>query len=294
MKVDKVRVGLVGLGLVSDSHIKAYQSNPNAEVIAVYDLDEARAKAVADKFGIAKHYTSYDEMLKDSDINTVNITTPTILHAPMSIAAAKAGKNILCEKPFCLTLEQAEAVVKEAEGRGVTLMVGELYIFMTSIMKARELIDAGEIGKPQQIRQRFGAWVERPGALDSDREVTDQHRGWRMDTKKAGGAGFPWMYDHCVHFFATAKYLMGGSNIREVYSLKSDISWMKEMAIDSSEMNIYQPEKAGDIPIITWTYDDPACQGVWMRAEALNGKYDPMYGFSVTVIGEKGMIEVLG
>jgi predicted dehydrogenase len=297
MKVDKVRVGIVGLGLVCDSHIKAYLSHPDAEVVAVCDLDEPRAKAVAGEFGIHKYYTSYEAMLKDGDINTIDITTPTILHAPMSIAAAKAGKNVLCEKPFCLSLKEGAAVCEEAERRGVTLMVGESYIFMTSIMKARELIDTGEIGKPQQIRQRFGAWIERAGVLDEDREVTDQHRGWRMDSKKAGGAGFPWMYDHCVHFFATAKYLMNDSRISGVYALRSDISWMadeKQHKIDRSEMNIYQPEKSGDIPIMTWTYEDTACQGIWMRAEALNGKYDPMYGFSVSVIGDKGMIEVLG
>ena len=105
------------------------------------------------------------------------------------------------------------------------------------------------------------------------------------------------MFDHCVHFFATAEYLMKDSPIREVYSLKSDISWMHQQAQcapDKSETHVYRPESAGDIPIITWSYDDPSCQGVWMRAEALNGKYDPMYGFSVSVIGDKGMIEVLG
>ncbi|TAT84811.1 Gfo/Idh/MocA family oxidoreductase [Rhizobium ruizarguesonis] len=164
-------------------------------------------------------------------------------------------------------------------------------------MKARELIDAGEIGKPTQMRQRFGAWIERTGALDDDREVTDQVRGWRMDSSKAGGAGFPWMFDHCVHFFATAEYLMNDAKIKEVYFLKSDIAWMNDETqyeIDHAEMNIYQPEKAGDIPVMTWTYDDPACQGIWTRAEALNGKYDPMYGFSLSVIGDKGMIEVLG
>jgi predicted dehydrogenase len=64
--------------------------------------------------------------------------------------------------------------------------------------------------------------------------------------------------------------------------------------VDQSESHVYQPEASNDIPIMTWTYDDPACQGVWMRAEALNGKYDPMYGFSVSVIGDKGMIDVLG
>ncbi|MEC7193993.1 MAG: Gfo/Idh/MocA family oxidoreductase, partial [SAR324 cluster bacterium] len=123
---------------------------------------------------------------------------------------------------------------------------------------------------------------------------TDDHRGWRMDSKKAGGAGFPWMFDHCVHFFATAEYLMG-SRIKEVYALKSDISWMKAAyQVDEGETHVYRPEDSGDIPIITWTYEDPVCQGVWMRAETLNGKFDPMYGFSLSIIGDQGMIEVLG
>ena len=297
MKVSKVKVGLVGLGLVSDSHIKAYQSHPDAEVISVCDLDEKRAKQMCEKYGIAKFYTSYDEMLRDPEINTVDITTPTVLHAPMATAAARAKKNIMCEKPFCLTLAEGKAVCDEAEKHGVTLMVGESYVFMTSIKKARALIDSGEIGKPQQMRQRFGSWIERSGVFDDGREVTDQVRGWRMDSSKAGGAGFPWMFDHCVHFFATAEYLMNGSHIKEVYSLKSDISWMSNTQDDGAhrdDMHIYKPEAAGDIPIITWTYDDPACQGVFMRAEALNGKHDPMFGFTLSVIGDKGMIEVLG
>jgi predicted dehydrogenase len=297
MKVEKVTVGIVGLGLVCESHIRAYFSHPDALVVAVCDLDEARARDIAQKFGVRKHYTSYEEMLKDPDINTIDVTTPTLLHAPMCIAAARAGKNIHCEKPFCLSLEDGLAVCNQAEEAGVALMVGESYVFMTSIMKARALIDAGEIGKPQQIRQRFGTWLERPGALDTARAITDEHRGWRMDSKRAGGAGFPWMFDHCVHFFATAEYLMNDSRIKEVYALRSDISWMNDgtrHSVDQAEMHVYRPERAGDIPVMTWTYEDPACQGVWMRAEALNGKYDPMYGFSVSVIGDRGMIEVLG
>jgi predicted dehydrogenase len=295
MTVSKVKVGLVGLGMVCESHIRAYSANAAAEVIAVCDLDSGRAKAIADKYGIPRTYTSYDQMLSDPDINTVDITTPTILHAPMALAAAKAGKHILCEKPFCLTLAEGKAAVDAARAAGVSLMVGESYIFMTSIRKARALIEAGEIGRPQQMRQRFGSWVERPGALATDRPATDDHRGWRMDTKRAGGAGFPWMFDHCVHFFATAEYLMG-SRIREVYALKSYIGWMHDGGhqADAAEMHVYRPEAAGDIPIIVWSYDDPACQGIWTRAETLNGKYDPMFGFSVSVIGETGMIEVLG
>ena len=294
MKVEKVAVGLVGLGMVCDSHLKAYSAHPDAKVMAVCDLDAARLKEIATKYGIPRTYTSYEQMLQDPEINTVDISTPTILHSPMALAAAMAGKNILCEKPFCLKLTEGQQVCEAARSNGVKLMVGESYIFMTSLKHARTLIEADEIGKPQQIRQRFGSWVERPGVLETNRSVTDDHRGWRMDSKKAGGAGFPWMFDHCVHFFATAEYLMG-SRIKEVYALKSDISWMKTTyQVDEGETHVYRPENSGDIPIITWTYDDPSCQGVWMRAETLNGKFDPMYGFSLSVIGDQGMIEVLG
>jgi predicted dehydrogenase len=291
MKLDVVKVGIVGLGLVSNSHIKAFRSHPHAKMIAVCDMNERRAKSVAQKFGIPKYYTSYEEMLKDGDINTIDIATPTFLHSSMAIAAAKAGKNIQCEKPFCLTLEEGMAACREAEKQGVSLAVGESYIFMSSIRKARELIDAGEIGKPQQIRERFGEWVERDDVMDN-REFTDGH-GWRLDSNRAGGAGFPWMFDHCVHFFSTAEYLMKDSKIKEIYSLKSDLSWMENRKIET-KMDIYGVNPAGDIPIMTWTYEDSACQGVWMRAEVFNGKYDPMTGFSVTVIGDKGMIEALG
>jgi predicted dehydrogenase len=219
-------------------------------------------------------------MIKDPDINLIDITTPTYRHIPMTIAAVGAGKNILCEKPFCLTLKEGEAACLEAEKNNVSLMVGESYLFMSSILKAYELIAAGEIGKPKQIRERFSAWVERPGVIEGRHGAQDQ--GWRMDSKRAGGNGFPWMFDHCVHFFSTAEFLIN-SHITEVYSITSE----------TCQSN-WQQSPELDVPIMTWKYDDPACQGVWMRAEPHNGKYDFMTGFSAAVIGEKGMIEVLG
>ena len=281
MKLDKVNVGLVGLGLVSHSHLKAYLSHSDAKVIAVCDMDEERAKTVSGKYGIPKYYTDYEQMLKDPEINTVDIATPTYRHIPMTIAAAQAGKNILCEKPFCLTLKEGEDACLEVEKRKVSLMVGESYLFMSSILKAHELIASGEIGKPKQIRERFSAWVERPGVIDNRHGAKDQ--GWRMDSQRAGGNGFPWMYDHCVHFFSTAEFFMSGSHISEVYSItagKCESNWQQSPELD--------------VPIMTWKYEDPACQGVWMRAEPHNGKFDTMTGFSATIIGENGMVEVLG
>jgi predicted dehydrogenase len=92
---------------------------------------------------------------------------------------------------------------------------------------------------------------------------------------------------------------MNDSRIKEVYALKSHVPGANEMRgavadqADSNLHRLYQPE-AVDIPIITWTYEDPACHGVWMRADSFNGKHDPMCGFTLSLLGEKGMIEVLG
>lgn len=292
MKADKIKVGLVGLGLVSDSHIKAFQAHENAEVAAVCDLDGNHAKEVAEQYGIKKYYTNYEEMLKDEAINLVDICTPTFTHVNMVVAAAEAKKHILCEKPFCMNLEEGAAACEAARKNHVALTVEESYRFMTSIIKAKELIDAGEIGKPTQIRQRFGEWIPKEGVLDT-RETTELHRGWRMNTEKAGGNGFPWMFDHCVHFFTAAEYLMG-SSITEVYSLMSDNSWMNKDMENKVEMSLHGGTEIGDIAMLTWSHEDPAVKGVWMRAESINGKYDYMTGFSITVIGEKGMIELQG
>jgi predicted dehydrogenase len=299
VKVDSVKIGVVGLGLVSSSHIKGYLSHPAAEVVAVCDLDEEQARRVARQFDIPKYYTSYDEMLTDTDINTIDIMTPTYLHRAMAVAAARAGKHIHCEKPLALTLAEGEQMCREAEEHDVALALDETYVFMATIVKARQLIDAGEIGKPQQIRERFGAWVDRPGVLDTVHGNGSGSEQWRGDSDKAGGNGFPWQFDHNVHFFATAQYLMNGSPVKTVYSLKADNSWLRDGSLHVGRGtvapdNLYEVNTAEDVPLMTWTYEDPACQGVWMRAERLNGKYDFMTGFSATVIGDKGLIEVLG
>ena len=115
----KVKVGVVGVGMVSYSHIDAYQAHPNAEVVAVCDKDEERVKQVAQIYGIKKYYTDYAEMLKDPEINTVDIATPTFMHVEMTIQAAEAGKNIHCEKPFCLNLEEGERACEAAKKNGV-------------------------------------------------------------------------------------------------------------------------------------------------------------------------------
>ncbi len=300
MKLDKVKVGVVGLGLVSSAHIEGYMSHPRAEVLAVCDLDETQAQRVAKRFGIHRYYTSYAEMLTDPAINTIDIMTPTYLHRPMAVAAARAGRNIHCEKPLGLTLKEAEDICDEADNHGVALAVDETYVFMATIIKARELIEAGEIGKPQQIRQRFGTWLDRPGVLQAVHGDRTNLEKWREDSSKAGGNGFPWQFDHNIHFFAMAQYLMNGSPVKNVHSVKANYSQFRNKDVEQSGAgeavaeDLYEDNAADDFPLMTWTHEDPACVGVWMRAQRLKGNYDFMTGLSATVVGEKGLIEFLG
>ena len=93
MKPEKIQVGMVGVGLVFTSHLKGYLSHPQAEVVAVCDVDTERAEQFAEKYSIPEVYSSYEEILNNADINTADIATPTFLHIPMTIKAAEAGKS---------------------------------------------------------------------------------------------------------------------------------------------------------------------------------------------------------
>jgi predicted dehydrogenase len=283
-----LRAGMVGLGLAARAHAKGYETHPQATVLAVCDLDRERAARFAAEHRIPQVYTSYDEMLANPEIDIVDIATPTHLHAAMARQAALAGKHVHCEKPFCRSGAEGQQAIHAVLQSGVKLVVGETYVFLSSHMKARELIAAGEIGRPLQIRQRHGAWLARPQGLGV---YVPSDRHWRVDPVLSGGGAYPWIYDHAVHFFATAEYLMLDQPVDQVYALRAS-----NRALPQQRGASHDPYTTAevDIPIITWTYADPACSGVWMRAERLNGKYDYMRGFSTAISGQTGMIEVLG
>ena len=285
---DKIYVGIVGLGLAATAHIRGYLSHPAAEVLAVCDTDSRRASDFAKKNGVKRVYTSFADLLADRDIQVIDVATPTFLHATMTRQAAQAGKHIHCEKPFCRSVAEGMEAVRAVKSAGVKLLVDETYVFLTSHMRARALINDGAIGRPLQIRQRHGAWRRR---ADHELHLSAAARAWRLDGAQSGGGRYPWMFDHAVHFFATAEYLMEDESIDEVYAVVAAGGGKGRRTGASHDP--YKTEEL-DIPIITWRYANAERQGVWMRADPLNGKYDNMHGLSTTVVGETGMIEVLG
>ncbi|MFP5112406.1 Gfo/Idh/MocA family protein [Bacillaceae bacterium C204] len=154
--MEKLRVGVIGCGSIAQHrHLPEYKANLNVELVAVCDSNEERAKEVAEKFG-AEVYTSFEELLKNAEVDAVSVCTPNYLHAPISIAALNAGVHVLCEKPMATSTEEAEAMIAAAEASGKKLMIGHNQRFVPSHQRARKLIASGEIGKIYSFRTAFG------------------------------------------------------------------------------------------------------------------------------------------
>ena len=283
----KVRVGIVGLGLASGPHLKGYIAHPRSQVVAVCDADRDRAQAFAEEHRIPAWFDCYERFLKEADLDAVDIVTPTHLHAPMTLAALEAAKHVHCEKPFCRSVAEGRAAQAAAEDRDLRLAVGETYVHLSSHRKARELIEAGEIGRPKQVRQRHGGWVERRLPAIS---TGPADRSWRTDAERSGGGRYPWIFDHAVHFFATAELFMLDAPIVEVYAQASGEGGATRAGAAHDPYSSAEP----DIPTIVWRHADGTGQGVWVRAERLNNRFDHARGFSTTIVGETGMSEGLG
>ena len=152
--MDKIGFGIIGTGLWGGLHAAVYASAPGVELVGVADVVEQRVRAMAGKYG-ATPYTDYRELLADERIRAVSIVTPDFAHAEIAIAAAEAGKHILCEKPLAMTVEECERIVKTAEKNGVKLMVDFHARWSPPFYRAWEAIRAGRIGQPQHVYYRL-------------------------------------------------------------------------------------------------------------------------------------------
>lgn len=147
-----IKVGLIGCGGIAQAHLNGYLKVEDARVTAVCDVVAEHAQKRAEQAGGAAIFTDSATLLAESDVDAVDICLPHHLHKDAIVAAATAGKHILCEKPLCLTLEEAAEVKKAVVANGVTLMCAHNQLFTPPIRLARELIDEGTFGKVYEIR----------------------------------------------------------------------------------------------------------------------------------------------
>lgn len=174
------KIGIIGCGKIAQvRHIPEYKKEPDAEIIAYYDLNFQRAEKLAIEHG-GKAYTSIDALLSDPDLDAVSVCTSNETHAEITIRALNAGKHVLCEKPMAINIEDCERMVKVAENVNKTLMIGQNQRFAKAHLIAKDLIEKGLIGEVLTFQTTFGhsgpeTWSVDPGSsvwfFDRNRSV---------------------------------------------------------------------------------------------------------------------------
>ncbi len=158
----KPRFGVIGVGPWGELHARALARGSEAELAAVCDLNESRARLVMAQTGARMYYTNYESLLADDSIDAVCIVTPDHLHLEMASAAARASKHMLVEKPLATTVDEAEIIAELARQAGVKLMVNFHHRWHPALWGARESIENGRIGAPHLLSLRWNHRIDLP------------------------------------------------------------------------------------------------------------------------------------
>ena len=190
-------VAVVGGGIGRSHLIEGYVPNGDKfKVLAICDLDPVRMNALADEFGVGRRVANFDDLLAMDDLDIIDICTPPMVHYPMIVAALKAGKHVICEKPLVGSLAQIDevmAIEKEAKGK---LMPVFQYRFGNGIERAKAIIDAGLAGKP------YVGTVETLWRREADYYAIPWRGKWKSEL---GGT----LMTHAIHPHDIFTYLMG-------------------------------------------------------------------------------------
>ena len=190
-----VGIGIIGAGQVSDyHHVPGINIDPRAHLVGVCDADKNLLAKRRKDWGVELATESVDELLAAPDVDAVIIATPNFVHAEQAIAAAKAGKHIMCEKPLGLNGTQVRGMYEAARDAGVVHMTAFTYRFAPSMRYMKHLVSSGALGEPRHFRsQRFLDWPETSW-------------GWRQYKDKAGAGD---LFDMTIHRLDFAVDLMG-------------------------------------------------------------------------------------
>ncbi|MDQ3856242.1 MAG: Gfo/Idh/MocA family oxidoreductase [Chloroflexota bacterium] len=254
-----VKIGLIGCGGISRYHANGYLKIPNeARVTAVCDVVEENRSRMASYVGGAQEYCDLAEMLAHADIDAVDVCLPHHLHRDAIVAAADAGKHVLCEKPLCLTLEQASEISEAVQRGGVTLMCAHNQLFYPSVQHARQLLEEGVLGRVYQVRTVDTFWNRGVSA----------NAGWRGSRETMGGGE---LIDTGYHPTYLLLYLAQSEPVDVAAMLSSHA--LKIDGEDSAQVLVRFADGAIGNIVTSWAYDRP--EGWWQFLVA--GERGSMY-----------------
>jgi predicted dehydrogenase len=241
--VSTIKVGVLGGGGILDAHIRGYRAYADAiEVIAVADVVEETAQRRAAELGAAA-YTDFRQMILEADLDAVDICLPHYLHAEAILAAAQAGKHILCEKPLCLTVQQAEQVQLAVNTAAVTLMCAHNQLHLPAVTKAKQLLDEGRLGTVYEVRTTDSFY----------NDFDPQNMGWRATTATSGGGE---LMDTGYHPTYLMLHFAGGSPV-EATALLSRHRLRFMEGEDSAQVLVRFDNGVVGQLVTSWAYDPP-------------------------------------
>lgn len=187
-----VGVGLIGSRFIAEIHAESFKQARGARLLAVASPTRRHVKDFAEKHGIPRYFTDYRQMLNEPDLHVVVLCLPNHLHCRATVDAARAGKHVICEKPLCLNLREADTMIAACARAGVKLMYAEELCFAPKYVRAKKLIEEGALGRVHFIKQsekHFGP-----------------HMPWFWDVNRSGGGVLMDMGCHGIEF---ARWLLG-------------------------------------------------------------------------------------
>jgi len=222
--VSKLGVGFIGCGRIMDLNILGYLDRDDVRVAAYCDLEEEIMRRRVDRYGPAATYLDHKELLADPDVHIVEILTPHFLHKDMVIDALEAGKHVSLQKPPAVTIEEMDEMIAAARESGTKLKVFENFIFYPPYLRAKQMIEAGEIGDPVGIRIKMGM-----STAESGWEVPLEAWAWRVVEEMCGGG--PCLFDDGYHKWSVAIDLLG--DVEKVFAWIGQHQMMPGVNIDA-------------------------------------------------------------
>ncbi|MGO4107836.1 Gfo/Idh/MocA family protein [Paenibacillus sp. YAF4_2] len=226
--METIKVGIIGVGQIGKQHIEKYRLIAGVEIVAICDVNEAEVRRVAEQFGIPNSYTDFHQLLDQEDIAAVDVCLHNNFHAPVTIAALKAGKHVYCEKPIAGTYEDGRRMVEAAEETGKMLHVQLFTLYGKDTKAAKALIDAGKLGRLYHARST--------GFRRRNRPYVDGY-GTPFFTRKETAAGGA-LLDMGVYHIAQLLYLLGNPEVERISGKVYQEMAMLEERRESSGFNV--------------------------------------------------------
>ncbi|MBO1004004.1 Gfo/Idh/MocA family protein [Pseudogracilibacillus auburnensis] len=202
----KIRIGLIGSGIIGKTHLDKYAEIGDAEIVAVCDLNEQELKKVAEQYQIPNTYTNYRDLLKRDDIDAVDVCLHNNLHAPITIDALRAGKHVYCEKPIAGSYIDGKEMLDTARECGKLLHVQLDFLYSQETRAAKSLIDNDKLGKLYHVRST--------GYRRRGRPYVDGYGTKEFNQKKIASGGA--LFDMGVYRISQLLYLMNMPQVETI------------------------------------------------------------------------------